>query len=61
MRINTLLTLAQIRDSLPFHRHIYGKIDVNGDSQHPLYEFLKESCPQTVVQLGHSNEVKYVA
>lgn len=21
--------------------HIYGKIDVNGDNQHPLYEFLK--------------------
>jgi glutathione peroxidase len=32
---------------------------VNGDNQHPLYEFLKDSCPQTVVQLGHSNELMY--
>uniref|UniRef100_A0A183CF75 Glutathione peroxidase n=1 Tax=Globodera pallida TaxID=36090 RepID=A0A183CF75_GLOPA len=39
--------------------HLFGKLEVNGEGQHPLYEFLKESCPQTIVQLGHSNELMY--
>ncbi|CAI4223834.1 unnamed protein product [Auanema sp. JU1783] len=39
--------------------HIYGKIDVNGENQHPLYEFLKESCPQTVDNLGKREELMY--
>ncbi|ETN76880.1 hypothetical protein RB195_021882 [Necator americanus] len=39
--------------------HIYGKIDVNGENHHPLYEFLKESCPQTVEKIGKTNELMY--
>uniref|UniRef100_A0A915DUU7 Glutathione peroxidase n=1 Tax=Ditylenchus dipsaci TaxID=166011 RepID=A0A915DUU7_9BILA len=39
--------------------HIFGKLEVNGQNQHPMYEFLKDSCPQTVTQLGHSNELMY--
>lgn len=39
--------------------HIYGKLNVNGDEQHPLYEFLKESCPQTIVELGNSKYLHY--
>ncbi|CAI2357588.1 unnamed protein product [Caenorhabditis sp. 36 PRJEB53466] len=39
--------------------HIYGKIDVNGDNHHPLYEFVKEACPQTVDKIGHPNEMMY--
>uniref|UniRef100_A0AC34RJE3 Glutathione peroxidase n=1 Tax=Panagrolaimus sp. JU765 TaxID=591449 RepID=A0AC34RJE3_9BILA len=39
--------------------HIYGKLEVNGVNQHPLYEFLKENCPQTVTTIGKSNELMY--
>uniref|UniRef100_A0A7E4VW82 Glutathione peroxidase n=1 Tax=Panagrellus redivivus TaxID=6233 RepID=A0A7E4VW82_PANRE len=39
--------------------HIYGKIDVNGENNHPLYEFLKETCPQTVDRIGKRNELMY--
>ncbi|CAB02655.1 Glutathione peroxidase 3 [Caenorhabditis elegans] len=39
--------------------HIYGKIDVNGDNHHPLYEFVKESCPQTVDKIGKTDELMY--
>ena len=39
--------------------HIYGKVEVNGVDHHPLYEYLKESCPQTVLQIGKSNELMY--
>ncbi|EPB75137.1 glutathione peroxidase [Ancylostoma ceylanicum] len=39
--------------------HIYGKIDVNGENHHPLYEFLKESCPQTVEKIGKTGELMY--
>ncbi|KJH41244.1 glutathione peroxidase [Dictyocaulus viviparus] len=39
--------------------HIYGKIDVNGENHHPLYEFLKESCPQTVEKIGKTDELMY--
>jgi len=39
--------------------HIFGKIDVNGADHHPLYEFLKDSCPQTVLQIGKREELIY--
>jgi len=39
--------------------HIYAKIDVNGDNQHPLYEFMKETCPQTVDKIGKREELMY--
>uniref|UniRef100_A0A8R1HGM2 Glutathione peroxidase n=1 Tax=Caenorhabditis japonica TaxID=281687 RepID=A0A8R1HGM2_CAEJA len=39
--------------------HILGKIDVNGDNQHPLYEFVKEACPQTVDKIGRTDELMY--
>ncbi|TMS36415.1 hypothetical protein L596_003583 [Steinernema carpocapsae] len=39
--------------------HIYGKLEVNGVNHHPLYEFLKDSCPQTVNQIGKTNELIY--
>ncbi|KAI6216789.1 Glutathione peroxidase [Aphelenchoides besseyi] len=39
--------------------HIYGKIDVNGQKQHPLYEFLKGQCPPTVNQIGKREELMY--
>jgi glutathione peroxidase len=39
--------------------HIYGKVEVNGKDHHPLYEFLKDSCPQTVVQIGKRDELRY--
>ncbi|EFO97357.1 hypothetical protein CRE_16661 [Caenorhabditis remanei] len=39
--------------------HIYGKIDVNGDNHHPLYEFVKQSCPQTVDKIGKTEELMY--
>lgn len=39
--------------------HIFGKLQVNGAKQHPLYEYLKESCPQTVTRIGHSDELMY--
>uniref|UniRef100_A0A1I7ZEE3 Glutathione peroxidase n=1 Tax=Steinernema glaseri TaxID=37863 RepID=A0A1I7ZEE3_9BILA len=39
--------------------HIFGKLQVNGVNHHPLYEFLKDSCPQTVVQIGKGHELMY--
>ncbi|GMR60358.1 hypothetical protein PMAYCL1PPCAC_30553 [Pristionchus mayeri] len=39
--------------------HIYGKLEVNGENHHPLYEFLKDTCPQTVDRIGKSNELMY--
>jgi glutathione peroxidase len=39
--------------------HIYGKLDVNGQNQHPLYEFLKTECPPTVNQIGKREELMY--
>ncbi|PIC15853.1 hypothetical protein B9Z55_022672 [Caenorhabditis nigoni] len=39
--------------------HVYGKIDVNGDNHHPLYEFVKEACPQTVDKIGKTEELMY--
>ncbi|CAI2357591.1 unnamed protein product [Caenorhabditis sp. 36 PRJEB53466] len=39
--------------------HIYGKLDTNGDNQHPIYEFVKESCPQTVDKIGKTDELMY--
>nr|CAD38523.1 secreted glutathione peroxidase [Globodera rostochiensis] len=39
--------------------NIYGKLEVNGANQHPLYEFLKDSCPQTVPQIGKREELMY--
>jgi glutathione peroxidase len=39
--------------------HIFGKVEVNGENNHPLYEFLKESCPQTVDRIGKRNELMY--
>ncbi|KAI6234055.1 Glutathione peroxidase [Aphelenchoides fujianensis] len=39
--------------------HIYGKVDVNGEKQHPLYEFLKGQCPPTVNQIGKRQELMY--
>lgn len=38
---------------------IFGKLQVNGKDHHPLYEFLKESCPQTVKEIGSMNELMY--
>ncbi|KAI6176588.1 Glutathione peroxidase [Aphelenchoides bicaudatus] len=39
--------------------HIYGKVEVNGAAHHPLYEFMKDTCPQTVVQIGKRDELIY--
>ncbi|PIC15852.1 hypothetical protein B9Z55_022671 [Caenorhabditis nigoni] len=39
--------------------HIYGKLETNGDNQHPIYEFVKESCPQTVDKIGKTDELMY--
>ncbi|CAI5455522.1 unnamed protein product [Caenorhabditis angaria] len=39
--------------------HIYGKLEVNGENHHPLYEFVKESCPQTVDKIGKTDELMY--
>ncbi|VDK29884.1 unnamed protein product [Gongylonema pulchrum] len=44
----------------PHHNmHIFGKLEVNGDNNHPLYEFLKEHCPQTVPVIGKRDELMY--
>jgi glutathione peroxidase-family protein len=34
-------------------------LEVNGQNHHPLYEFLKDTCPQTVVQIGKREELMY--
>uniref|UniRef100_A0A915DYL5 glutathione peroxidase n=1 Tax=Ditylenchus dipsaci TaxID=166011 RepID=A0A915DYL5_9BILA len=49
------------RQRMAPHRnlHIYGKLEVNGQNHHPMYEFLKDSCPQTVVQIGKGEELMY--
>lgn len=39
--------------------HIYGKLEVNGQNQHPLYEFLKNECPPTINQIGKRQELMY--
>ncbi|VDD85796.1 unnamed protein product [Enterobius vermicularis] len=39
--------------------HIYGKVEVNGNKQHPLFEFLKNQCPQTVDTIGKRDELMY--
>uniref|UniRef100_A0A914BW48 Glutathione peroxidase n=1 Tax=Acrobeloides nanus TaxID=290746 RepID=A0A914BW48_9BILA len=39
--------------------HIYGKLEVNGDNQHPLYEWIKDACPQTVLRIGKREELMY--
>uniref|UniRef100_A0A0N4ZAY1 Glutathione peroxidase n=1 Tax=Parastrongyloides trichosuri TaxID=131310 RepID=A0A0N4ZAY1_PARTI len=39
--------------------HIYGKLEVNGQNQHPLYEFLKDTCPGTINQIGKGEELMY--
>lgn len=39
--------------------HIFGKLEVNGNNQHPMYKFLKDSCPQTVDRLGFREEMMY--
>uniref|UniRef100_A0A1I7TZX3 Glutathione peroxidase n=1 Tax=Caenorhabditis tropicalis TaxID=1561998 RepID=A0A1I7TZX3_9PELO len=39
--------------------HIYGKLETNGENQHPVYEFVKESCPQTVDKIGKTDELMY--
>jgi len=31
---------------------IYGKLDVNGDKENPLFTYLKKSCPPTVFRIG---------
>nr|APZ88407.1 GPX-5 [Bursaphelenchus xylophilus] len=43
------------------HRNlqIYGKLEVNGKDEHPLYEFLKSHCPPTVNQIGKREELMY--
>uniref|UniRef100_A0A914UL10 Glutathione peroxidase n=1 Tax=Plectus sambesii TaxID=2011161 RepID=A0A914UL10_9BILA len=33
--------------------HIYGKVEVNGENEHPMYQFLKSSCPQTSDKIGN--------
>uniref|UniRef100_A0A914WBD8 Glutathione peroxidase n=2 Tax=Plectus sambesii TaxID=2011161 RepID=A0A914WBD8_9BILA len=33
--------------------HIYGKIEVNGEHEHPMYTFLKSTCPQTSDKIGN--------
>uniref|UniRef100_A0A915PEE3 Glutathione peroxidase n=1 Tax=Setaria digitata TaxID=48799 RepID=A0A915PEE3_9BILA len=39
--------------------HIFGKLEVNGENNHPLYEFLKKYCPQTVPVIGKRHELMY--
>jgi len=34
---------------------ITAKIDVNGEHEHPLYSFLKRSCPPTQVKFAYKN------
>uniref|UniRef100_A0A914WP49 Glutathione peroxidase n=2 Tax=Plectus sambesii TaxID=2011161 RepID=A0A914WP49_9BILA len=38
---------------------IFGKLEVNGANHHPLYEFVKGVCPQTVNDLGIMEELMY--
>jgi len=33
--------------------HIYGKIDVNGEKEHSMYTFLKNTCPTTTDKIGN--------
>ncbi|VDK49354.1 unnamed protein product [Anisakis simplex] len=39
--------------------HIFGKLQVNGENNHPLYEFVKDQCPQTVNRIGKRDELMY--
>ncbi|MFH4975360.1 hypothetical protein AB6A40_002069 [Gnathostoma spinigerum] len=39
--------------------HIFGKLEVNGENQHPLYEFMKDLCPQTTSVIGKRSELIY--
>jgi len=39
--------------------HIYGKLDVNGEKEHPMYTFLKSTCPQTSQTIGRRDELFY--
>lgn len=59
----TFLGISHVRPGNGWkpHRnlHIFGKLEVNGANQHPLYEFMKDSCPQTVVQIGKRDELMY--
>uniref|UniRef100_A0A914X442 glutathione peroxidase n=1 Tax=Plectus sambesii TaxID=2011161 RepID=A0A914X442_9BILA len=33
--------------------HIFGKLEVNGEHEHPLYAFLKYTCPPTSDKIGN--------
>jgi len=37
--------------------HIFGKLEVNGEKEHPMYTFLKETCPPTSETLGKKEEM----
>ncbi|KAK6110092.1 Uncharacterized protein BM_BM2151 [Brugia malayi] len=39
--------------------HIFGKLEVNGENDHPLYKFLKERCPPTVPVIGKRHQLIY--
>uniref|UniRef100_A0A914P915 Glutathione peroxidase n=1 Tax=Panagrolaimus davidi TaxID=227884 RepID=A0A914P915_9BILA len=39
--------------------HIYEKVEVNGENHHPLFEYLKGSCPQTVPEIGKKEDFMY--
>jgi len=39
--------------------HIYWKLDVNGINTHPMYTFLKGSCPQAVPQFRPKDWLSY--
>uniref|UniRef100_A0A914IG26 Glutathione peroxidase n=1 Tax=Globodera rostochiensis TaxID=31243 RepID=A0A914IG26_GLORO len=39
--------------------HIHGKLEVNGANAHPMYDFLRDACPQTVTMLGIKESMFY--
>uniref|UniRef100_A0A914X891 Glutathione peroxidase n=1 Tax=Plectus sambesii TaxID=2011161 RepID=A0A914X891_9BILA len=41
------------------HVHIYGKLEVNGEKEHPMYAFLKNTCPPTSQKIGKREELFY--
>uniref|UniRef100_A0A914ULI1 Glutathione peroxidase n=1 Tax=Plectus sambesii TaxID=2011161 RepID=A0A914ULI1_9BILA len=39
--------------------HIYGKLEVNGENEHPMYKFLKSTCPPTSEKIGERHKLMY--
>jgi glutathione peroxidase len=59
--VNSHLGIRYVRPGnnfqLPQNVQMFSKIDVNGEKQNPLYEYLKDACPQTVLDLGKREQM----